>query len=66
MDHVVLGEFNLWLSRKSIKEVEPLTDELLVIQNLIGQPVLVAFVDFDGTGIEYPSEETKQLAVEES
>ena len=36
MEPVVLNEFNLWVSRKSLKDVEELSDDLLFIQNQIG------------------------------
>lgn len=48
MDSVVAEALTTWFLRKSLKNLEQLSDELFFIQNLIGQPVLVAFVDLKG------------------
>ena len=48
--HDITGEdhinFASWINKQSLKEVEELTNESYRIQELLRQPMFIAFVDF--------------------
>ena len=44
-----MGNVEPWIHKKSVKEVEELNPSLFDIYNFIGQPIFIAFVDFEAT-----------------
>jgi len=70
------GNAHSWISRKTVKEVEQMDEELFQVYNDIGLPILLGFVDFGRRGgssglvvgktQKYQSIEDKEKAIEES
>lgn len=62
-----------WINRKTLRDVEPFTEQLFDIYNHIGMPLVICFVDFGNTWWEsakksqsYASQEERTNAIEDS